>query len=121
MAAETRNATMRGDRSHGRLLERQFEGHHTMDQIYRSAVLLGVLVFASPGGVFAQSTPAESLPDMLASQIRSQGFSCDKALDATMDTQLSKPDHGVWVLKCSNAEYRISRVPDMAAKVEQIR
>jgi len=28
-------------------------------------------------------------------------------------------DRGVWVLKCSNATYRISRSPDMAAKVER--
>jgi hypothetical protein len=27
----------------------------------------------------------------------------------------------VWVLKCSNATYRVSRFPDMAAKVEPLR
>jgi hypothetical protein len=50
-----------------------------------------------------------------------QGFACDKPLSAVKDTKRSKPDHGVWVLKCSGATYRISSIPDMAAKVERIR
>jgi hypothetical protein len=73
-------------------------------------------------GLLAQSQPsrAETPQDMLAAQIRSQGFACDKALGATRDVKRSKPDHAVWVLKCSNATYRVSRAPDMAAKVEPL-
>jgi hypothetical protein len=59
--------------------------------------------------------------DMLAAQIRSQGIACDKPQRATRDVKRSRPDHEVWVLKCDNATYRISRYPDMAAKVEQLR
>lgn len=58
--------------------------------------------------------------DMLAAQIRLQGFACDKPLGATRDAKRSKPDRAVWVLKCNNARYRISRAPDMAAKVEPL-
>jgi hypothetical protein len=58
---------------------------------------------------------------MLAAQIRTQGVACDKPLSAVRDAKRSKPDHEVWVLKCSNATYRISRFPDMAAQVEQLR
>jgi hypothetical protein len=57
---------------------------------------------------------------MLAAQIRMQGVACDKPLRAVRDAKRSKPDHEVWVLKCSNATYRISRFPDMAAKVERL-
>jgi hypothetical protein len=64
----------------------------------------------------AQETPQS----MLAAQIRLQGFACDKPLDATRDAKRSKPDHEVWVLKCSNATYRIGRFPDIAAKVERL-
>lgn len=63
----------------------------------------------------------EAVQTMLAAQIRSQGFTCEKSLGATRDAKLSKPDHEVWVLKCSNATYRVSRAPDMAAKIEVIR
>ncbi len=59
----------------------------------------------------------ETVRGMLAAQIRMQGFACDKPLGATRDAKRSRPDHDVWVLKCSNAVYRVSRYPDMAAKV----
>nr|QDP21411.1 hypothetical protein FNV92_04230 [Bradyrhizobium cosmicum] len=63
----------------------------------------------------------ETQQGMLAAQIRTQGFTCDKPLGARKDQKLSKPDYAVWVLKCSNANYRVSRAPDMAAKVEPLR
>jgi hypothetical protein len=70
--------------------------------------------------VRAQQIPAETIQGMLAAQIRTQGFTCDKPIAARKNTKLSRPDRDVWVLKCSNAMYRITRVPDMAAKVEAL-
>jgi hypothetical protein len=64
---------------------------------------------------------AEKLQDELAAQVRIQGFACDKATGAVRDAKRSRPDYGVWVLKCSNAVYRVSRAPDMAAKIVPIR
>jgi hypothetical protein len=70
----------------------------------------------------ASAQPAdETVQSMLAAQIRSQGFACDKAVGASRDAKRSRPDHAVWILKCSNATYRVSRAPDMAAKVEPLR
>jgi hypothetical protein len=68
--------------------------------------------------VRAQQVAAETPRSMLSAQIRTQGFTCDKALGATRDKKRSRPDRAVWVLKCSNATYRVTRAPDMAAKVE---
>jgi hypothetical protein len=62
----------------------------------------------------------ETSQSMLAAQIREQGYACDKALSAVRDAKRSKPDYEVWVLKCSNATYRIGRFPDIAAKVERL-
>ena len=73
----------------------------------------GVLVLS---GSAAQAQ--ETVQSMLAAQIRTQGYSCDKALGAKKDAKRSKPDREVWVLRCSNANYRVGRAPDMAAKVE---
>jgi hypothetical protein len=64
---------------------------------------------------------AQKPQDELAAQVRIQGFACDKAQGATRDKKRSKPDYAVWVLKCSNATYRVSRAPDMAAKIEPLR
>lgn len=83
----------------------------------RSLVLAGALAL---GGTSLQAAE-ETVQSMLAAQIRSQGFACDKALGAGKDAKRSRPDHAVWVLRCSNASYRVSRAPDMAAKVEPLR
>ncbi|MGX1321340.1 hypothetical protein N2603_30060 [Bradyrhizobium huanghuaihaiense] len=72
-------------------------------------------------GRAAAQGAAETLQGMLAAQIRSQGFTCDKPLGATKDAGRSRADHGVWVLRCSNASYRVSRWPDMPAKIEPLR
>ena len=88
--------------------------------IGRFMIAVGLLTTGIAQSASAQSTSTETLKDMLAVQIRSQGFTCGKALDATQDMALSQPDRGVWVLKCDNASFRISRVPDMAAKIEQL-
>ena len=86
----------------------------------------GLLLLAAAAVLFsppadAQQAAAETPQSMLSAQIRLQGFSCDKALGATKDKKRSQPDRAVWVLKCSNATYRVTRAPDMAAKVEPLR
>lgn len=65
--------------------------------------------------------PGNTVKDMLAAQIRTQGVACEQPKRAIRDAKRSRPDYEVWVLQCSNATYRISRYPDMAAKVEQLR
>jgi hypothetical protein len=82
------------------------------------------ILIVDGSGVGLIGSPAqaagETPKDMLAAQIRIQGVACDKPLSAVRDAKRSKPDHEVWVLRCSNLTYRISRFPDMAAKVERL-
>jgi hypothetical protein len=81
-------------------------------------LLLGAMTFAkAPLGSVAHAAGQTAKED-IAAQIRIQGFACDRALRVVQDKKLSRPDHEVWVLTCSNATYRFSRFPDMAAKVE---
>ena len=82
-----------------------------------SVCLLSVIALVGGSAVRAQDDTAQS---MLAAQIRAQGFACDKPLAANRDTQRSSPDRAVWLLECSNAVYRVSRAPDMGAKVERV-
>ena len=92
----------------------------------RGSILLAAAAVVFSPSVRAQqattATPAaaETLQSMLAVQIRAQGFTCDKALRAVRDAKRSRPERGVWVLKCSNATYRITRAPDLPAKVEPL-
>lgn len=77
-----------------------------------------VLFIGTPAGTIARAE--QTLQDLLAIQLRAQGYACDKPLKAERDDKLSKPDNEAWTLTCSNATYRVSRVPDLAAKVEKI-
>ena len=62
---------------------------------------------------------AEEMPaEIIAAQIRDQGYACDKALSAKRDGERS--DDAVWILKCQNETYRVRLVPDMAARVERL-
>ena len=85
-------------------------------------VLGFALVFilcAAIAGAWRTVQAAEEMPaEIIAAQIRDQGYSCDKALSAERDGQRS--DDVVWILKCENAKYRVRLVPDMAAHVERL-
>jgi hypothetical protein len=79
--------------------------------------LIGGAVATWPLAARAQQPmPAETI----AAQVRLQGHRCDEPLSATRDTALSKPNEAVWVLKCANASYRLTLIPNMAARVERL-
>jgi hypothetical protein len=94
-----------------------------MERAMKALLLLAILFLAmlSNGERFGHVAKAQTVKSDLAAQIRSQGFACDEAQKATRDAKLSKPDYDVWVLTCKNATYRISRYPDLAAKVEKLK
>ena len=71
------------------------------------------LVFAMPGAATAQDAKT-----IVASQIRSQGYTCDQPKSATRDAKASKPYAVVWVLVCETNSYRVTLVPNLAAQVE---
>lgn len=62
----------------------------------------------------------EMSKDIIAVQIRKQGFACESPQSATRDAEASKPDAEVWVLACKGVSYRVQLIPNMAAKVEPI-
>jgi hypothetical protein len=84
-------------------------------------VLGGILPGAGRSSFITTAVAAETPQDMLAAQVRAQGVACGKALAAKRDAKRSRPDHEVWTLKCDNATYRVSRYPDMGAKIELLR
>jgi hypothetical protein len=74
-------------------------------------------------GVASSAMAANGLEptmDLLAAQIRDQGFNCDKPQSAKFEPSQSKPNEKVWVLQCENDTFRMTVVPDMAAKIEKI-
>jgi hypothetical protein len=84
-----------------------------------SRVPLTVLLLVG-GMAIAAETPGEDPKNMLAAQLRDQGYDCVQPKSAERDIQASKPDEQVWIVQCENARYRMRLDPDMAAKVERL-
>ncbi len=82
-----------------------------------AALGLGATAIVGAASTFAEAEPEKS-KDIIAAQIRDQGFACNKALGAVRDRAASKPNEAVWTLTCENASYRVRLVPNMAAHVE---
>lgn len=84
------------------------------------AAALMAIAAATPLAGPKPAAATEVSKDIIAVQIRKQGFECEIPRSATLDTAASKPDAEVWVLACEDASYRVQLIPDMAAKVEPI-
>ncbi len=69
------------------------------------------------GAYAAEETPVE----IIAAQIRDQGYVCEKPQSAKEDRAQSAPNETVWVLDCESGTYRVTLVPDLAAKVELLK
>jgi len=86
-------------------------------RILRVVILPAAISMSGVSGVSAQ----EATPDLLAAQIREQGYHCVKPVSAQRDKARSRPDEAVWVLRCENHTYRIRLIPDMAARVKRLK
>ena len=75
------------------------------------------------GSAIAQTNDSNTeseAADLVATQIREQGYDCKNPTSAKRDQKASEPDETVWILTCKDASYRVRLVPDMAADVEKI-
>jgi hypothetical protein len=59
-------------------------------------------------------------PDIIAVQIRKQGYECKNPSKAERDPQESRPDLPVWILTCENATYRVRLVGNLADRVDRM-
>jgi hypothetical protein len=62
----------------------------------------------------------ESAKEVVATQIRSQGYHCDHPMAAERLPQQSRPEETAWLIKCESASYRVRLIPHMAALVELV-
>ena len=88
----------------------------------RSTAALGLaasaLLLSSPDTASA-ADPAVS-KEVIAVQLRKQGFECKNPESAEREKSDSKPDEAVWLLTCEGARYKVQLIPKMAAKVERV-
>ena len=69
---------------------------------------------------FAEGLAQEEPKDIIATQIRSQGYACNETQSAERDAKASAANQAVWMLRCQNASYRVTLIPNLAAKVEKV-
>jgi hypothetical protein len=62
----------------------------------------------------------ETTQDIIAAQIRSQGYRCNHPKTATRDVEASRPGECAWRVQCGWGSYLVKLIPHMAAKVEHI-
>jgi len=63
---------------------------------------------------------AADAKEIIAAQIRRQGFSCDKPLSAEREPKPAASHATVWILRCENASYRVRLTTRLPARVERI-
>lgn len=81
------------------------------------ATLLGYMPSTPPAHA---ADPKEVSKDIIAVQLRKQGYECKNPQKAERDQTTGNPDDPVWTLTCDNATYRVHLIPNMAAKVERL-
>ena len=86
----------------------------------RLALAVLLLPFLSTASQAGGGTGGDDPKNIIAAQIREQGYQCDSPQSATQDMQASRPDEAVWTIVCEAASYRVRLDPDMAAKVERL-
>ena len=80
-----------------------------------------LFIFACALTAVPLCTDAKEDPkNIVAAQIRDQGYECRSPQNAKRDPKASRPDEAVWLLQCENASYRVRLIPHKAAKVERI-
>lgn len=92
-----------------------------MTAIRRSAALglaASAILAALPDATHAADP--EVSKEIIAVQLRKQGFECKNPESAERDKAASKPDETVWLLTCEGARYKVQLIPKMAAKVEKL-
>lgn len=84
----------------------------------RVGILPGAgLVLALGVGAADISLAQETPVGIIAVHVRQQGYTCNEPRKAERDMRASKPNEAVWMLVCENATYRVTLVPNMAARI----
>ena len=87
------------------------------NRTFRVAAVVAMAQFIPVTASYAQS---ETPTDVIATQLRRQGFSCTAPQDAMREPKESAPNATVWIVRCDEGSYRVTLVPNLAAKVERV-
>ena len=89
-----------------------------MDHSWVGAIL--TVVCMSGRLQIAAAEDSETAQDIIATQIRSQGYHCNHPKTVVRDADAPKPDEYAWRLQCAQRSYLVKLIPRRAAKVERV-
>ncbi len=89
-------------------------------RIAMACIVAGGMGLPTATTVAKAAAPQEVSKDIIAVQIRRQGFACENPESATRDSEAAKPDEAAWILTCKGVTYKVQLVPNQAAKVERV-
>ena len=82
------------------------------------AALFAAWAWPAAGQTGTAATEDAAAGDLIAVQVRNQGYDCAEPVSASRDASVS--DDAVWTLTCANARYRVRLIPDQAAAIETL-
>lgn len=82
--------------------------------------IFGIVTLAALLPEAGLALDGEAPTEIIAAQIRAQGYECDNPKGATRDPDLSQGEDSGWILDCGDATYKVKLVPDMAATIKKI-
>jgi hypothetical protein len=85
-----------------------------------NALTSGVPAAQAQAPVRVAASDVEMPAEIIAVQIRKQGYECINPKSAKREPKASEADLPVWILTCENATYRVRLVGDMADRVEKL-
>lgn len=85
---------------------------------YTAALSTLVVLALAINGASLQAASQETPLEIVAAQVRKQGYKCEHPPSVTRDKERSSLNHAVWVLTCANATYRVTLTPDQGARIE---
>ena len=87
-----------------------------MEHMIARTAMAVLILAAAP----ASTTDDQRAEELVAAQVRAQGYACETPVTATPDQPPSQPDEAVWILECGNATYRVWLTPGLEATIEPI-
>jgi hypothetical protein len=86
-----------------------------------SRIVLAALAAIAPLIAPAPSKAQQETPtDIVATQLRRQGFPCTAPQRAVPERKESSPNAAVWRVRCAEGVYRVTLVPNLPARVERM-
>src|SRR6185312_2390853 len=77
--------------------------------MWRVAIM--VLALLDTGCMAVAAEPLAEPTNILAAQLRDQGYECNRPKSAERDVQASKPDEAVWIVQCELVGQIHNRMP----------